>query len=360
MSSDMKLLGLKSCSIAALLCMAILEAVARRGEAAPSPVSASNESFTGAQIVGATRRITLPHFEPQMPAAPGHDEFMRACAACHSPRYVTMQPPFSRRQWETTVRKMIDTYGAPANEAQAGKIIDYLSVVNGTGPKPQTQNPFSDDDESDAIAGVAAPEPTESAPVLELAAKAGIAPTVRRGAQVFAEDCAGCHGDDGRGAGTASQALLPKPANLTAARFSDEFLRQALWNGVRGTPMPSWRRLPLHDLSALAAYVKSLHSTSESTNLTPDSLAHGSALFLKNCVPCHGSSGDGKGPASVTLSPPPANFRQIQPDADYIQKVLREGIPGTGMPVWAGQLSESDRVALAGYVRSLYDSPGQK
>jgi mono/diheme cytochrome c family protein len=356
----MRFLGPKSGAIAALLCLAIMAAVGGRGEAAPSPFSATNAAYTGAQIIGSIRRITLPHFEPQMPAAPGHDEFMRACAACHSPRYVTMQPPFSRRQWETTVRKMIDTYGAPADEVQAGKIIDYLSVVNGNGPKPQTQNPFSDDDESGAIAGVVAPEATESAPVLELAANADLATTVRRGAQVFAEDCAGCHGDDGRGAGIASQVLLPKPANLTAARFSDAFLRQTLWNGVRGTPMPSWRKLALGDLSALAAYVKSLHSTRESTNVTPDSLAHGGALFRKNCVPCHGSSGDGKGPAAITLAPPPANFRQIQPDADYIQIVLREGIPGTGMPVWAGQLSESDRVALAGYVRSLYDSPGQK
>src|SRR5579872_5276793 len=75
------------------------------------------------------KEITLPHLEPAMPIAPGRDEFMRACTSCHSSRYVTVQPPFARKQWEATVRKMIDTYGAPVDEAQAVKIIDRKSVV---------------------------------------------------------------------------------------------------------------------------------------------------------------------------------------------------------------------------------------
>jgi len=41
--------------------------------------------------------------------------------------------------------------------------------------------------------------------------------------------------------------------------------------------------------------------------------------------------------------------------------VLREGIPGIAMPPWKkDQLSEPDRAALAGYVRSLYDSGEEK
>src|SRR5205814_8195110 len=91
------------------------------------------------------------------------------------------------------------------------------------------------------------------------------------------ENCAGCHGDDGLGDGVASQALLSKPIDLTAARFSDEFLRQTLWNGVRGAPMPSWRKLPLRDLGAVAAYVQSLHSTTNSSTIVPESLASGKA-----------------------------------------------------------------------------------
>jgi mono/diheme cytochrome c family protein len=150
--------------------------------------------------------------------------------------------------------------------------------------------------------------------------------------------------------------LLPKPADLTAARFSNEFLQETLWNGVHGTAMSSWRSLVQRDLSALVARVQSFHSTTNSDTLAPESLARGGAIFKNNCLPCHGPTGDGKGPAAATLAPSPSNFKKIQPDFDYIQRALREGVPGTAMPIWKDQLSESDRAAVAGYVRSFYES----
>jgi mono/diheme cytochrome c family protein len=228
------------CSTPALLCIASLQAV---GGGLDTPFSNATDNSSAAAAT-AVRHLTLPHFEPNMPTAPGRDEFMRACVSCHSARYVSVQPPFSRRQWEETVRKMITAYGAPADEFQAGKIIDYLYAIDGNGAGPPTNDSSSDDEESAATASPALPEATESAPALEIAANAQDGEVnVRHGAVVFIQDCAGCHGDDGRGNGVAGQALLPKPANLTAARFSDEFLRQILWNGVRGAPMPSWRSL---------------------------------------------------------------------------------------------------------------------
>jgi mono/diheme cytochrome c family protein len=354
----MKLLIRNFCATLALLCLAGLPAGGGDFAADTPPSNATNDSSAQAQTTGAVHHLTLPHFEPNMPVGPGRDEFMRACGACHSARYVTMQPPFSRRQWEETVRKMISAFGAPADEFQIGKIIDYLYAINGNGTRPQTRDSSSDDDELGATPGAAPPESTESAPVFEVAAKAGVRESnVRRGKEVFTADCAGCHGDDGRGDVVASQALLPKPADLTAARFSDEFLQQTLWNGVRGVPMPSWRNLPLRDLSAVAAYVQSLHSTADSSKVPPESLAQGSAVFVKNCVACHGPTGDGKGPAAASLAPPPSNFKRMQPDFEHIQKVLLDGIPGTSMPVWKDQLSESDRASVARYVRSLYELP---
>jgi mono/diheme cytochrome c family protein len=353
-----KLLISNFCSTLALLCIPTLQAGGGGFEADTPPSNATNGSSAEAQTAGAVRHLTLPHFEPKMPVAPGRDEFMRACLSCHSARYVTMQPPFSRRQWEETVRKMSNAYGAPADEVQVGKIIDYLYAIDGDRPRPQTHDSSSDDDESGATPSLAPLEATERAPALEIATNArDREANVRRGAVVFMANCAGCHGDDGRGNGVAGQALLPKPTNLTAARFSDGFLRQTLWNGVRGAPMPSWRKLPLRDLSAVAAYVQSLHSTANSSTVVPESLARGNALYEKNCLSCHGSTGDGKGPVAATLAPPPSNFKMIQPDFDYIRKVLSDGIPGTAMPVWKDQLSESDIAALAGYVRSLYEAP---
>jgi cytochrome c oxidase cbb3-type subunit I/II len=78
---------------------------------------------------------------------------------------------------------------------------------------------------------------------------------VSRGGLLFAGNCASCHGPAGRGDGKASASLLPKPANLAAARFSDERLSSVLWNGVAGSAMPPWRQLPTEDLRALVAYV---------------------------------------------------------------------------------------------------------
>jgi cytochrome c oxidase cbb3-type subunit 2/cytochrome c oxidase cbb3-type subunit I/II len=158
----------------------------------------------------------------------------------------------------------------------------------------------------------------------------------------------------GQGDGFVATVLLRKPKNLTTTRYSVSLLSQVLWNGKRGTAMPSWRGLPQQDLSALAAYVESLYQPGKVDPVSPASLQRGNQLFLQNCAPCHGASGDGKGTAANALLPEPANFKVKQPDFDYILQVVGEGIPGTAMPGWKTQISDPDRKALADYVRSLF------
>jgi len=75
--------------------------------------------------------ISLPHDEAYAPPGPGRDAFVTACIVCHSPRYITSQPPFSRAVWKGIVQKMIDTYGAHITPAQAAEIVDYLAATNG-------------------------------------------------------------------------------------------------------------------------------------------------------------------------------------------------------------------------------------
>jgi hypothetical protein len=77
------------------------------------------------------RSISLPHDEAFAPAGPGRDAFVTACVVCHSPRYITSQPPFPRAVWKATVQKMIDAYGAHITAAQAAEIVDYLAATNG-------------------------------------------------------------------------------------------------------------------------------------------------------------------------------------------------------------------------------------
>ena len=49
------------------------------------------------------------------------------CAICHSLDYITMVAPvMNRASWEKTVRKMIDSFGAPVEEQAATQIIEYL------------------------------------------------------------------------------------------------------------------------------------------------------------------------------------------------------------------------------------------
>ena len=52
------------------------------------------------------------------------------CTACHSADYVQTQPrgpKFKQDFWQAEVTKMIKVYGAPINEADVGKIVDYLA-----------------------------------------------------------------------------------------------------------------------------------------------------------------------------------------------------------------------------------------
>jgi mono/diheme cytochrome c family protein len=75
--------------------------------------------------------IVMPHDEPVFPPGPGRDEFVTACVVCHSPRYITMQPQFSRTTWLGEVNKMKDVYGAHISSEQVLKITDYLVSING-------------------------------------------------------------------------------------------------------------------------------------------------------------------------------------------------------------------------------------
>ena len=54
------------------------------------------------------------------------------CGSCHSADYIVTQPQgpnFKKAFWEAEVTKMIKVYGAPIDEADVPKIVDYLTQV---------------------------------------------------------------------------------------------------------------------------------------------------------------------------------------------------------------------------------------
>jgi len=67
---------------------------------------------------------------PALELAPGdgRPDVQIYCNTCHSPRYITMQPPLPAATWEAEVDKMNKAYGAGIPEDTARKIIAYLQA----------------------------------------------------------------------------------------------------------------------------------------------------------------------------------------------------------------------------------------
>jgi sulfite dehydrogenase (cytochrome) subunit B len=61
--------------------------------------------------------------------APDRDLVVARCSICHSVDYVQMNAPvFDGAGWQKSVRKMIDTFGAPISEDDAKRIVEYLAT----------------------------------------------------------------------------------------------------------------------------------------------------------------------------------------------------------------------------------------
>ena len=76
---------------------------------------------------GSKRSITLPASTISLKEGPGMDVTSRYCRICHSLDYITTQQKFSKAKWQAEVTKMIKVYGAPIDDADVGKIVEYLA-----------------------------------------------------------------------------------------------------------------------------------------------------------------------------------------------------------------------------------------
>ena len=67
---------------------------------------------------------------PTLELAPGdgRQDVQIYCNTCHSPRYITMQPPLPAATWEAEVNKMNKAYGAGIPDDTTRKIIAYLQT----------------------------------------------------------------------------------------------------------------------------------------------------------------------------------------------------------------------------------------
>lgn len=98
---------------------------------------------------------------------------------------------------------------------------------------------------------------------------------------------------------------------------------------------------------------------------TPELLNEGKKIFEQACAACHGSKGDGKGPASAGLTPPPTDFQKplrewpnTKGNLEKVFEVISKGIPGSAMIAWP-QYSDQQRWGLT-YVVTDFTGPGKK
>ena len=80
----------------------------------------------------ASRVYTLPNETAAFRPGPNLEVVQNNCTACHSADYINIQPrgpKFKKDFWQAEVMKMIKVYGAPIDEADIGKIVDYLTAT---------------------------------------------------------------------------------------------------------------------------------------------------------------------------------------------------------------------------------------
>lgn len=74
----------------------------------------------------------LPEETAAFKPGPNLDVVQGNCGACHSADYIKTQPrgpKFGKAFWQAEVTKMIKVYGAPIEEEDVPKIVEYLSTT---------------------------------------------------------------------------------------------------------------------------------------------------------------------------------------------------------------------------------------
>lgn len=75
--------------------------------------------------------VDLPSGDSLFPGGASADAINNSCLACHSADMVLNQPALPKATWEAEVRKMINVYRAPIDEADVPAIVDYLVSTKG-------------------------------------------------------------------------------------------------------------------------------------------------------------------------------------------------------------------------------------
>jgi mono/diheme cytochrome c family protein len=160
---------------------------------------------------------------------------------------------------------------------------------------------------------------------------------------LYGENCAGCHGADGRGGAAIS---LADPVYLG---ISDEtVMRNVIANGVRGTSMPAFAEsagglLADKQIDVIAGGIRS-HWSRQGVfdGITPPSYSarlpgdarRGEAVYQTYCQSCHGPDGRGSSKGSAITND---SFLALISDQG-LRTVVITGRPELGAPDWRGNV----------------------
>jgi len=171
--------------------------------------------------------------------------------AVHDGRVVSASEYAEMREFAATVRQRLAQLpprpGSPALQAQAVQLQQSIEAKAALTDVARQAHALAD-----ALLA-AYPVPTAPAHLPDLA----------RGAAMYQQTCAACHGATGRGNGPAAAALDPPPIDFTDRTRADQrsvlSLYEAISQGVNGTAMAAYAdQLSVDDRWSLAYYVGSL------------------------------------------------------------------------------------------------------
>jgi cytochrome c oxidase cbb3-type subunit III len=154
---------------------------------------------------------------------------------------------------------------------------------------------------------------------------------------LYGENCAGCHGADGR-----SGAAIAMNNPVYLAIVDDASMRRVITNGIPGTAMPPFAQsaggsLTDHQIDLLIAGIRKSWSGAAdagagappySSSAQGDS-NRGAQVFATNCQSCHGPDGKG-GSAGSVIDP---SYLALVSD-QYLRTIVIAGRPELGHPDW--------------------------
>jgi cytochrome c oxidase cbb3-type subunit III len=160
---------------------------------------------------------------------------------------------------------------------------------------------------------------------------------------LYGQNCAGCHGDHGKGGAAIA---LADPVYLAIA--DDTVVRQATANGISETSMPAFAQsaggmLTDKQIDALVQGMRQrwaqpdvLRGANPPPYSSSDSgdVSRGSAAYAEFCSSCHGAGGRGGQKASSIVD---GSFLALLNDQE-LRTIVIVGRPELGAPDWRGDV----------------------